>query len=192
MDALQPYVNKTLKLTNEQVLLGQTLVEFYSNPQKQVLVIDGYAGTGKTTLISAFVKYVVAKDKPVALLASTGRAAKILSDKASFLVETVHKHIYKLEIQEVDEINKTKKLVFMLKGGVLPLDATIIVDEASMISNHAIRSGFLHFGSGRVLTDLLSYANARKIIFVGDSCQLPPVNVPVPPVFDIGYIEKHF
>ncbi|MDN5351052.1 MAG: hypothetical protein PWQ54_2448 [Bacteroidales bacterium] len=192
MNALQPYVNKSLKLTNEQMLLGQTLVDFYSNPQKQVLVIDGYAGTGKTTLISAFVKYVVAKDKPVALLASTGRAAKVLSDKSAFPVETVHKHIYKLEIQEVDEIKKTKKLVFMLREGILPKDATIIVDEASMISNHAIRSGFLNFGSGRVLTDLLSYASGRKIIFVGDSCQLPPVNVPVPPVFDIGYIEKHF
>ena len=192
MNALQPYVGKSLKLTNEQQLLGQTLLDFYSNPQKQLLIIDGYAGTGKTTLISAFVKYVIKMDKPVALLASTGRAAKVLSDKAAFPVETVHKHIYRLEIHEVDEIRKTKKLVFMLRHGVLPKDATIIVDEASMISNHAVQSGFIHFGSGRLLTDLLSFAGGRKIIFVGDSCQLPPVKVPLPPVFDIGYMERVF
>lgn len=192
MDALQPFVSKSLKLTNEQLLLGQSLVDFYSNPEKQLLVIDGYAGTGKTTLISAFVKYVVAMDKPVALLASTGRAAKVLSDKAAFPVETVHKHIYKLEIHEVDEIKNTKKLVFMLRHGILPKDATIVVDEASMISNHAIRSGFIHFGSGRLLADLLLYAENRKVIFVGDSCQLPPVNVPLPPVFDSVYLEKAF
>lgn len=192
MNALQPYVDGSLRLTNEQQLLGKSLVDFYSNPQKQLLIIDGYAGTGKTTLISAFVKYVVAMDKPVALLASTGRAAKVLSDKASFLVETVHKHIYKLGIIEVNQILKTKKLVFMLRHGVLPKDATIIVDEASMISNHAIKTGFINFGSGRLLTDLLSYAEGRKIIFVGDSCQLPPVNVPLPPVYDEGYLEKTF
>lgn len=192
MNELQPYISKSLSVTGEQMMVGQNIIDFYKSPNYQLMVIDGYAGTGKTTLISAFVKFLVANNKSVALLASTGRAGKILSDKASFPVETIHKHIYILKVQELDKIKKTKKLVFHLRSSSLPKDALIIVEESSMISDHVPKGVFLNYGTGRLLNDLLTYANGRKMIFVGDSCQLPPVNVAFPPVFERTYIERTF
>lgn len=192
VNELQPYINKAFRPTNEQLSLGEKIIAFYRSTEHQVMVIDGYAGTGKTTLISAFVKFMAANNQSVILLASTGRAGKVLSDKAAFPVETIHKHIYILSIQEIDKIRKTKKLVFGMRPNTLPKEAMIIVDESSMVADHAPRGVFLNFGTGKLLSDLIKYAQKRKIIFVGDSSQLPPVNVAFPPVFNIGYIEKNF
>ena len=192
MNELQPYISKAVKPSSEQLQLGEKIIDFYRSSNHQIMVIDGYAGTGKTTLISAFVKFLVAANQTVVLLASTGRAGKVLSDKAAFPVETIHKHIYVLSSHEVDKIRKTKRLAFKLKSNYLPKDALFIVDEASMVSDHAPKGVFLNFGTGKLLTDLLTYTGGRKIIFVGDSSQLPPVNVAFPPVFQKTYIENSF
>ncbi len=188
---LQPYFARLVTPGSEQFAAAQKIVDFYKSSVYDIMVIDGYAGTGKTTLISAFVKFLVAANKSVVLLASTGRAGKILSDKAAFPVETIHKHIYVLKVQEVDKIRKTKKLTFLLRSCALPKDALIIVDESSMIADHAPKGVFLNYGTGKLLSDLVAYAGGRKMIFVGDSCQLPPVNVAFPPVFQNAYIENN-
>ena len=61
----------------------------------RIFVLNGYAGTGKTTLIAALVGALKALGIKPVLLAPTGRAAKVLSQYASEPALTIHKRIYR-------------------------------------------------------------------------------------------------
>lgn len=191
MNQLIPYLDKGLQPSHPQLQLAERLMHFLQSPTR-VMVVDGYAGTGKTTLIAALVKYLQDNKQPVVLLASTGRAAKILAEKARFPAETIHRHLYILQVTEVDSIKKTKRLVFKIRPNFAPENTIYVVDESSMISDHAGKNLFLNFGGGRLLAELLQFTASRKIIFVGDANQLPPINVAFPPVFEPQYFERKF
>lgn len=136
---------------------------------RSAFILKGYAGTGKTTLISAIIKYIDSIDNQCILLAPTGRAAKVLSSYSGHPAYTIHRHIYR-------GFQKGGNVGFSL--GYNKYENTLfIVDESSMISDSTPGTGS-SFGSGRLLDDLIEYVYSGKdcrLIFIGDSAQLPPV-----------------
>ncbi|MCC8133122.1 MAG: AAA family ATPase [Tannerellaceae bacterium] len=162
--------NFPYKPTDDQLLGLQILVDFLlSREQDSLLLIKGYAGTGKTSLIGALVKTLKELKQNTILLAPTGRAAKVFSGYSDQKAFTIHKKIYR---QKVYSNGPT---------GFLPtdnvyIDTLFIVDEASMISNQGLDS--FTFGSGRLLDDLIQYVYSGencRLILMGDEAQLPPV-----------------
>jgi exodeoxyribonuclease-5 len=148
------------------------------NTNDTIFLMTGYAGTGKTSVISSIVKTLDLLRMRSVLLAPTGRAAKVLSSYAGRPAFTIHKKIYRQKSSK-DGVGS-----FSLDRN-LHRDTYFIVDEASMISNSSGESSF--FGSGRVLDDLIEYVYSGrdcKLIIVGDTAQLPPVGSVVSPALD--------
>ena len=155
--------------TAEQSVAMNRLAIFVNNPApRQVFLMKGYAGTGKTVIISALVRALVKHRRRVVLMAPTGRAAKVFSNTSGFPACTIHKKIY-----------RQKSIVDM---GCFQLDRNMhehtvfLVDEASMISNEGISGSA--FGTGRLLDDLISYVYSGvdcRLLMLGDQAQLPPV-----------------
>ena len=140
---------------------------------RSLLILRGYAGTGKTSVLGAVVKALHAMERPSVLLAPTGRAAKVFAEYAERDAFTIHKKIYRQKSFSNDFGS------FSL-GKNLQKNTLFIVDEASMISGDT--GEMTPFGSGNLLDDLLSYvwsADEAKLIFVGDTAQLPPVGTPL-------------
>lgn len=150
---------------------------------KEILLVKGFAGTGKTTIIGALVKTMELFKNKVVLLAPTGRAAKVLSSYCDHNAYTIHKKIYR----QKSVTEGTGKFVLDRN---LHKNTLFIVDEASMISNQAFESDI--FGSGRLLDDLISYVDNNKnckLILVGDTAQLPPVRIDISPALDVNYLK---
>ena len=166
-------------LTLKQDVVLQRLSSFVFNTNSEKLfVLKGYAGTGKTTLISTLVNNLWHAHKSAVLLAPTGRAAKVISKYAKREALTIHKKIYFPKKQNggavsfVLQPNKHKNTIF-------------IVDEASMISDVTADSKL--FDNGSLLDDLLQYVYSGhkcKLVFIGDTAQLPPVKLDVSPALD--------
>ncbi len=143
-----------------------------------IFLLTGYAGTGKTSVISALVRTLDRLRMKSVLLAPTGRAAKVLAFHAGKQAFTIHKKIYR------QKSLKDGSGSFVLDKN-LSRDTYFIVDESSMISNIAAESSV--FGSGRLLDDLLEYVYSGtdcRLILVGDDAQLPPVGSVVSPALD--------
>ena len=146
---------------------------------ERIFILNGYAGTGKTTLVAAFVEVLKElKIKPI-LLAPTGRAAKVLSNHTdSTPAYTIHKRIYRerssASLDSKFDLNFNREK-----------DACFIVDEASMIADYSEEGSI--FGSGSLLDDLFEYVRQGqrcRIMFVGDSAQLPPVGHDLSPALN--------
>lgn len=176
---------------------------FLTDRNKQVFILRGYAGTGKTTMISALLP--LAKEygrNKTMLMAPTGRAAKVLQEKTGMACSTIHKAIYRIQKVNTarDEEGEDLETLVLSNESALPdykvIDrydlyfeiynkpdyqpqySLIIVDESSMIKSVKENSERLHFGTDCLLDDLLTFAqleNGAKILFVGDPAQLPPV-----------------
>lgn len=132
-------------------------------------LLKGYAGTGKTSLVSALVKTLLKLKQKVVLLAPTGRAAKVLSNYAEAPAFTIHKKLFRLSRFGAD--NARYEL-----ANNLYKNTYFIVDEASMISN--VGDGGNVFGTGCLLDDLIHYVFSGencKLMLIGDNAQLPPV-----------------
>ncbi|MBP6385047.1 MAG: AAA family ATPase [Pseudarcicella sp.] len=177
--------------TSGQVSLFKKMDDFLLNKDdfgNLCFVIKGYAGTGKTTVISTIIKVLPKFGYKAVLLAPTGRAAKVMSVYSRKKAFTIHKKIYKqvanqytgnLEFQRQNNYNT--KTIF-------------IIDEASMIADDA------EYGTTGLLSDLLEYVftnpeeshTGNKIIFVGDTAQLPPVGKLSSPALDVNYIKNQF
>lgn len=171
----------------------EMLKKFVSGGEEQVFVLSGYAGTGKTTLVRFLAQWCRDNDIPLTLLASTGRAAKVLTARTGFSAETIHRLIYSIDTSELDEKNKTKKVRFRLNTNMASRQRIYLVDESSMLSDKTLTQQSLTlFGSGSLLGDFFSYTDGRKIIFVGDSAQLPPVNARFSPALALPYLLKSF
>lgn len=157
--------------TAEQREAIETLSHFLSSPAPDdVLLLKGYAGTGKTSLLGATVKALTALKQSVVLLAPTGRAAKVFSEYAGRNALTIHRKIYR------QKTFSNEFAGFSLAPN-LHKDTVFIIDEASMISNDD--AGMASFGSGRLLDDLIRYVyggRGCKLILLGDGAQLPPVS----------------
>ncbi|MCK6605686.1 MAG: AAA family ATPase [Ignavibacteriaceae bacterium] len=167
------------------------------------VILTGAAGTGKTYQIGQLVKELYQKNTPFVLLAPTGRAAAVIREKTGFPASTIHKCIYeqdKLLLNSDDDEHNSEfiypKFSFSLKSSDHVSGSIIIVDEASMVSDIYSESETLIFGSGFLLTDLLTFAGKyeerkNKIIFVGDKFQLPPINMNYSPALNPNHLKQH-
>jgi len=148
-----------------------------------VFLLTGFAGTGKTTLISSLIKVLHDIKIKSVLLAPTGRAAKVLSSYSGHNASTIHKCIYRKK--------NTKQANSIFDINYNPHKNTIfIVDESSMIGNIDNNS---IFGSGRLLDDLLNFVfsgNNCRLIFLGDTAQLPPIGTLISPALDKKELES--
>lgn len=168
----------------QQLELFNRLYSFLiSNDGDECFLLKGYAGTGKTTIISALVKALRYYNYKYVLLAPTGRAAKVISGYAGKKAYTIHKRIYrKKSAMSIDESFQP--------GDNVATDTLFIVDEASMISDEASgnnRNSLLH--------DLISYVyNTKncKLVLVGDTAQLPPVGSLNSPALDQKFLKDSF
>ena len=170
-------------------------------------ILEGGAGTGKTTLMAALAGWLAAEGRPHAFLAPTGRAARILGDKTGVNATTIHGGIYTFEHLEVFEEARTKndpglRFRFALRKDD-PGAMVFVVDESSMVGDMEDKQDVLRFGSGRLLADLVEYSRigrpgrssadpGAKLIFVGDPAQLPPVGEQLSPALSAAYLTKEF
>ncbi len=192
------------QLTPSQAITVDALQKFLDDPDSQCFVLNGYAGTGKTFLIGGLVRYLQSGNRKPEMMAPTGRAAHVIRERHQVDASTIHRHIYALntlkEFRELDESGDiTYKFYFDLKNNDMEHDTVFIVDEASMISDMYSEAEFMHFGSGRLLSDLLQYINfdandyRKKLILVGDDAQLPPYGMSStksPPALDESYLRE--
>ncbi len=163
---------------NQEELIN-VLADFVIDKEnKKAIIVKGYAGTGKTTTISALVRVFGELRIKSVLLAPTGRAAKVLTSYSGKIAYTIHKKIYR------QKSSKDGFGQFVLEKN-LHTNTFFIVDEASMISNQPGEN--LLFGSGRLLDDLMNYVYSNpgcKLILTGDTAQLPPVGISISPALD--------
>jgi ATP-dependent exoDNAse (exonuclease V) alpha subunit len=195
------YFKFSLKPQQKKAFIS--LQQFVSNSNHKIFILKGYAGTGKTTLMGRLIKWLDDKEIDYSLLASTGRAAKILSNLTGAAARTVHSQIYTFnnlseDIEEIskipDDIAVDSKGQISLVFELIPVHSTnekvYIVDEASMIADQQEKNtSFARYGSGKLLNDLLNYDNNGKFIFVGDPSQLPPINQQISPALSKDYLK---
>ena len=176
--ARQIYAKISFETTVSQKKVVEKLSEYLSSPDySRIFVLNGYAGTGKTTLISALVEVLDDMGIKSILLAPTGRAAKVLTRYSGKSALTIHKRIYR---QRTNAAYESKFSLDYNKEK----DAVFIIDEASMLSDASFDTTF---GSGSLLADLVRYVRSGKncrLILVGDSAQLPPVGYDFSPALD--------
>ncbi len=149
-----------------------------------VFLMKGYAGTGKTTIVSTLVDVVRKFGYKAVLLAPTGRAAKVMSNYSKKKSTTIHKKIY---WQKSDPYSGA--MIFERQKN-FHVQTIFIVDEASMIGDDA---DFM--GAQGLLADLLDYvfeSHTNKLVLVGDSAQLPPVGKNLSPALDGEYLKRTF
>ena len=174
-------------------------LEMFLASTTQVFMLKGYAGSGKTTILKGLAEYLDSNKKAFALMAPTGRAAKVIRDKTGKEATTIHKGIYNFDELEtindesVDEAEHSFHYYFPINSS--GSDAKIIiVDESSMISSKESKNELFTFGTEILLNDLMTYASLQttgnKIIFVGDPAQLPPVGDSNSWALDASYFEK--
>lgn len=177
--AAQIYAKICFETTFGQKKIIEKLSNYLSSDDfSKIFVLNGYAGTGKTTLIAATVAALKQMGIRTVLLAPTGRAAKVLARYSGEKALTVHKRIYRERTNA--EYESRFSLDLNREQG-----AVFIVDEASMLSDHS-NEGQL-FGSGSLLEDLITYVRSGwgcRLILVGDSAQLPPVGADFSPALD--------
>ena len=182
--AIQIYAKICFETTFGQKKIIEKLSEYLvSDDFSRIFVLNGYAGTGKTTLIAATVAALKEVGIKTVLLAPTGRAAKVLARYSGEKALTVHKRIYRertnadYESKFTLDLNREQNTVF-------------IVDEASMLSDASFDTTF---GSGSLLADLVRYVRSGKncrLILVGDSAQLPPVGYDFSPALDPDTLSR--
>ena len=170
--------NFPFEATQKQDVFFQQISDFVDVTSKDdIFILKGYAGTGKTTIISTVVNHLREIAKNSVLLAPTGRAAKVISNYSGRTAFTIHKKIYYPNVKSGNvsftlQANKHKNTVF-------------IVDEASMISDVTADSKL--FENGSLLDDLISYVYSGdncKLILIGDTAQLPPVHLLLSPALN--------
>jgi ATP-dependent exoDNAse (exonuclease V) alpha subunit len=170
-----------------QSLLLENLSDFiFNSSNNSLFLIKGYAGTGKTTTISTVVNNLWRVGKKAVLLAPTGRAAKVISGYAKRQAFTIHKKIY------FPKKNKSGGVDFTLQTNK-HTNTIFIIDEASMIPDSPSNAKL--FENGSLLDDLISYVYAGvhcKIIFIGDTAQLPPVKLNISPALDAQKLALNY
>ena len=167
---------------------GQATVMYHlsafllSEKENPTYILRGYAGTGKTSLVKALVKTLPQIMMRYVLMAPTGRAAKVLSSYTHQNASTIHRRIYQAQtfpdgsIRMARSVNKSKNTLF-------------IVDEASMIGEQS------EFGGKSLLDDLLEYVFSGeqcRLLLIGDTAQLPPVESRESPALDCDYLKSQF
>ena len=176
----------TFKPTDSQLKAMSGIADFLgTTSDKPLFLLKGYAGTGKTTLMRAFVQTLTAFNIKAVLLAPTGRAAKVLSNHVEMPAYTIHKKIYR------QQGAKDGFGGFNLNDN-LHKNTIFIVDESSMIANDSFGGSL--FGSGRLLDDLVQYVYGSencRLLLIGDTAQLPPVGISMSPALERSGLEAY-
>ena len=180
------YSHLLFEPTVEQKILIDALAEMITSTAKnQLMLVKGYAGTGKTSVISAFVRTLNDfKIRPI-LMAPTGRAAKVLSACSGEQAFTIHKKIYR------QKSSAGGFGAFTLNYNTYN-NTFFMVDEASMISRYSADRSL--FGTGNLLDDLLTFVyNDRncRLVLIGDTAQLPPVGQEESPALNRSRLEAY-
>ena len=175
-------MNFPFEPTVEQEKTIEKLSEFIlSGNDRKVFLLCGYAGTGKTSLISALVRTMEQLERKTVLLAPTGRAAKVFSHHSGKSAHTIHKCIYRQK-------SIMDSSTFTLAENRMQ-NTLFIVDEASMISNDAMS------GTGGLLDDLIEFVysgHGCSMLLLGDTAQLPPVGEYLSPALTESYLRSMF
>ena len=168
--------------TGDQLRLFEALGDFFTSDDGDIIVVNGYAGTGKTTAVSAVLASLRKLHVPCVLLAPTGRSAKVLSQYSGMPAATIHKHIYRQSSIGADGRGRFTLGPNKSRGTVY------VVDEVSLIG---IDNENSQFGSGNLLEDLVTFLRSGtdcKMILLGDDAQLPPVGMDVSPALSPEYM----
>ena len=177
--------NFEFSFTEEQRKITQHLSDYIlSISTRNIFLLKGYAGTGKTSLISALVNSLSSVNKKPSLLAPTGRAAKVLSKYSKKSASTIHRKIYWINS------NKNGNTYIKLKENT-HTNTIFIVDEASMIPESSDKG----FGNRSLLDDLIQYVYdgiGCKLILIGDTAQLPPVNLEISPALSEDFLFQNY
>jgi hypothetical protein len=186
---------QNLNLTADQKRAIEKVTRFLQGDQ-DVFLLKGYAGTGKTTLLHGLCRYLSAQNADFRLMAPTGRAAMILSNKTGVSASTIHRGIFNMDELAEKEDGNSFKFYYKLKINEDSASCVYLIDEASMISDVFSEDEFFMFGTGHLLKDLSNFVFSgetnRKIIFIGDDAQLPPVNMPFSPALDSAYLQEGY
>ncbi len=172
--------------TTGQDALFQVIADFiFGIHNNNILILKGYAGTGKTSVVASLVKTLLEIGAPLVLMAPTGRAAKVLSYYSNFHSSTIHRRIY-FAVR-----NSSGSLVMKLQQNKIN-KGVYIVDESSMLPDNRADEQ----GGGRILLDdllefVFSGQNSR-LILVGDTAQLPPVGLQISPALDSHYLKNKY
>jgi exodeoxyribonuclease-5 len=172
---------------DQEVLFAQLEAFMRLQHPYPLFVLRGYAGTGKTSVLGAFVKTLAHFKLKSKLLAPTGRAAKVFAAKSQKDALTIHKQIYRRK-EGGDDYSK------MELSPNLHRNTTFIVDEASMIGDHSLLSDGT-IGARDLLDDLFEYVYSGagcRLIVLGDVGQLPPVGSDQSPALDMKYLQQNY
>ncbi|MBN3035810.1 MAG: AAA family ATPase [Bacteroidales bacterium] len=173
---------------DQRELAGKFTRFLFHGGNDSLFLLKGYAGTGKTTLISAVIRNLARSRWNFVLLAPTGRAAKVLSSYSGQQASTIHKKLYWVSAGE--------------DGEPLPrpaanrnADTLFIIDEASMIPGPQTADDAGYFSGRNLLDDLMQYVTEGRncrLVLVGDTAQLPPVGLEVSPAMDEKYLKARY
>lgn len=167
-----------------QYALMAKVASFLTSDEGDILVVNGYAGTGKTAAIASVINAMAELEVKCVLLAPTGRSAKVLSSYAGRPASTIHKHIYRQKSFGADGFGQFSLMPNKAKNTLF------IVDEVSLIGIEAGEKGSA-FGSGNLLEDLVTFVRSGvdcRLILVGDDAQLPPVGLDASPALSPEYM----
>ena len=174
--------------TSGQLEVIRHISDFIASPENdKVFLLKGYAGTGKTSLISSLVNVLKNIRMRSVLLAPTGRAAKVISSYSGHRAQTIHRKLY------MQNISADGKVRFLLTENKHK-NTLFIVDEASMIPDTSRSDGSL-FGGRRLLHDLIEYVYTSencRLLMIGDTAQLPPVGIELSPALYPEYLKSNF
>lgn len=188
-------------LTSGQAELVKQIERFLASKTESVFLLKGYAGTGKTFITKGLTEYFRAIGRNYVLAAPTGKASKVIARKTQSPAYTLHKTIYSFddiaEYRDEDtDGTETFKFYAQLAVNSLSADTVYIVDEASMVADIYQEAEFFRFGTGYLLADFLKFVNldhndhSKKVIFIGDDAQLPPVGMNFSPALDAAYLFR--
>ena len=180
-NSLLDYLNK-----NQELALDYIISFIENKKNNNIFLLKGYAGTGKTFIISNIVKNLWKVKKSVVLLAPTGRSAKVISSYCNKEAYTVHKEIFYTKnnfsgsLEFTLKINKHKNTLF-------------VIDEASMISTN--RNDGVGLFSQSLLDNIVKYVYSGfkcKLLIIGDTAQLPPVKSEISYALDSEFLENEY
>lgn len=184
-----------MELTIQQNKVFEQIKAFL-NSDASVFILRGYAGTGKTTMVKVIADYIE-QTRQLAMMAPTGRAARVLAMKTGHTATTIHKAIYSkahVEPKKVKNIAESEfKFVFSINNSENGGNIVAIVDEASMVCSRKIEHELFMFGTDNLMEDLLTFVRPNfggKVIFVGDPAQLPPVGESVSNALRAEYFKE--
>lgn len=188
-------------LTSSQQKLVAEIEDFLHNDSDHVFILKGYTGTGKELILRGVVTYLNKIGRSLSLSAPTAKAGfwldKIVGNYKTRIHSTIHSMIYRFDEKKEaltnNPLNKSR-CVFRLRTNEDSLDHVYLISESSILSDVKPNGEYLQYGSGRLLQDLMEYIHpnkklcSRKVIFIGDDTQLPPVTLKASPALT----EKYF